>query len=116
MIAPRYLGFLWWEPKPNAVVPLTVVGASLCVFSLVFRKTWVLVFRFWMHWLARPLAWLMTHLLLSLFFFLVMSPFVVLLRLTGKKFLDTAWKDGKDSYWIPHEPPEYDLDRYRKQF
>ena len=116
MVGPKYIGLLWWEAKPDAVVPLVTIGVSLCVFSLVFRKTWVYVFRFWMHWLARPLAWLMTHLMLSLFFFLVMSPFVLVLRLFGKRFLDTAWQDGKDSYWLPREAPECELERYRKQF
>jgi hypothetical protein len=116
MIAPEYIGFLWWEAKPNAVVPLVLTGVSLCVFSLIFRTAWLYVFRFWMHWLARPLAWVMTHLLLSLFFFLIMSPFVMILRLFGKRFLDTAWKDGKDSYWLVREAPECELERYRKQF
>ena len=116
MIGPKYVGFLWWEPKPNAVVPLLAVGLSLFAISLIFRKAWVYFFRFWMHWITRPMGWVMTHVLLSLFFFLVMSPFVMLLRLFGKRFLDTEWKDGKDSYWLPREAPEYELERYRKQF
>lgn len=116
LTAPKYIGFLPWEAKPNALLPLVTLGVSLCLFSLVFPGLWRLFFRFWMHWLARPLAWVMTRLLLSLFFFLVMTPFVVLLRLSGKKFLDTAWRDGKDSYWIAHDPQESSLERYRKQF
>jgi hypothetical protein len=116
MIAPKWIGFLWWEAKPDAVVPLLAVGLSLLAISLIFRKAWVYFFRFWMHWIARTMAWVMTHVLLSLFFFLVMSPFVLLLRLFGKRFLDTEWKDGKDSYWLPREVPECELERYRKQF
>ena len=116
MVAPRYLGFLWWEAKPNAVLPLLSVGFGLLAVSLVFRKAWVHVFRFWMRWITRPMAWLMTRVLLSLFFFVVLSPFVVLLRIFGKRFLDTAWKDGRTSYWLPRETPESTLDRYRRQF
>ena len=116
MIAPRWIGFLWWEAKPNAVVPLMSVGLSLFAISLIFRKAWLYFFRFWMHWVSRTMAWVMTHVLLSLFFFVVMSPWVLVLRLFGKRFLDTEWKDGKDSYWLPREAPECELDRYRKQF
>ena len=116
MIAPKWIGLLWWEAKPNAVVPLLSVGFGLFAVSLVFRRAWVQFFRFWMHWIARPMAWVMTRVLLFLFFFLAMAPFVLTLRLFGKRFLDTSWKDGKGSYWLPHETPEGELDRYRKQF
>ncbi len=115
MIAPKWIGFLWWEAKPLAVW-LPVFGVLLFAISQIFPKAWAYFFRFWMHWVARTMAWVMTRVLLSLFFFLVMSPYVLLLRLFGKRFLDTEWKDGKDSYWLPREAPEYELERYRKQF
>jgi len=116
MIAPKWIGFLWWEAKPNAVVPLLSVGFGLFTVSLLFRKAWFHFFRFWMHWITRPMAWVMTRVLLALFFFVAMTPFVRLLGLFGKRFLDTKWKDGKATYWVPHEVPENELERYRKQF
>jgi hypothetical protein len=116
MVAPKYIGFLWWEPKLNAVVPLLSVGFGLLAISLVLPKLWLLFFRFWMHWFTRPLAWVMTRVILSVFFFLIMTPFVALLRLFGIKFLDNRWKDGKETYWRPREAPEYTIERYRKQF
>ena len=97
-------------------MPGALVDFGLFAISLILPKLWLLFFRFWMHWITRPLAWIMTRLVLSLFFFVVMTPFVVVLRLFGKRFLDTEWKDGKDSYWLPHEVPERELERYRKQF
>ena len=114
--APQWIGFLWWEPKPNSTVPLLGIGFGLLAISLILPKLWLLFFRFWMHWITRPLAWVMTRFILSLFFFVIMTPFVCVLRLFGKSFLDTKWKDGKDTYWQPHEAPEYTIERYRKQF
>ena len=116
MIAPKYVGFLWWQAKPNAVIPLLSFGVGLCAVSLVAPKLWLWFFRFWMRWITRPMAWVMTRLLLSVFFFVVMTPFVLLLRLFGKRFLDTAWKDGRSSYWLPHQSAEGSLERYRRQF
>ncbi len=116
MIAPKYLGFLWWQAKPNAVIPLLSVGVGLCAISLIFPELWVRFFRFWMRWITRPMSWVMTRLLLSIFFFIFMTPFVLLLRLFGKRFLDTAWKDGRSSYWLPRDAVESSLERYRRQF
>ena len=116
MVAPRWVGFLWWEPKPHAVVPLLAVGLGMLAISLIAPRFWLGFFRFWMRWITRPLSWLMTRLLLSLFFYLFMTPFVLALRLFGKRFLDTRWKDGRESYWRDHEPAEASVDRYRRQF
>ena len=43
-------------------------------------------------------------------------PFVLLLRLFGKRFLDNRWKDGRESYWRDHQAADATLDRYRRQF
>ena len=116
LVAPRWIGFLWWEAKLNAAIPLLSIGFGLLAISLIAPRLWLLFFRFWMHWITRPLAWFMTRLVLSIFFFLIMTPWVLVLRLFGKRFLETRWKAGEETYWVPHEAPEYTVERYRKQF
>ncbi|MCF7908416.1 MAG: hypothetical protein K9L86_06065 [Candidatus Omnitrophica bacterium] len=61
-------------------------------------------------------SWALTGLILSILFYLVVTPIAVFSRLFGKKFLDSEFNQKRDSYWILK--PEADLDKkyYENQF
>ena len=67
----------------------------------------------WMK-LIRPLAVANEFLLMTLFFFLVLTPYSLLLRLFRKDLLDEAWSEG-ESYWKPKEPVK-DKSDYERPF
>ena len=46
------------------------------------------------------MGWVMTRVVLSLLFYLVFTPIGLVLKLTGKKLLDTSFRDQRESYWI----------------
>jgi len=46
----------------------------------------------------------------------VLTPFGIVMRFLGKETLDTAWRDGKTTYWIDKEPVEASLERYAKRY
>jgi hypothetical protein len=54
--------------------------------------------------------------LLGLFFYLVLTPVGLAMRLLGRAPLDLAWKDGRPTYWIDKPDAEYTVERYSKQY
>jgi hypothetical protein len=58
----------------------------------------------------------MTRVLLTVFFFVFITPFGIVMRLFKQPTLDTAWHDGKATYWIEKEPVEPTLERYAKRY
>ena len=92
-------------------------GAGLGALGLavVARSVWLVFFRLWMK-LAEGMGWVMTRVILSLFYYLILTPFGWVRRLTGNPTLDTVWRDGKASYWIGKEQVERSIERYTKRY
>ena len=83
--------------------------------ALVARPVWLAFFRLWMK-LAEGMGWVMTRVVLSVFYFLVLTPFGLGRRLMGKPTLDTAWPARTSSHWIDMEPAERSIERYKKRY
>ena len=66
--------------------------------------------------LAVVLSWFMTRVLLSLLFFLGVTPIGVLGRLFGRKFLDVDMQDSRETYWIRREKDDETLAKYERQY
>lgn len=73
-------------------------------FPAVFKK------------ITDALGELITGLMLSIVFYLVITPMGLIMRLFRKDPLDKKIERGKDSYWIEKEPATEDITRYEKQF
>lgn len=65
---------------------------------------------------AFVLGWFNTRLLLGLFFYLVLSPIGLGLRLAGKDLLGRKIDRNVKSYWIRRERKQLDLKRYERLF
>ena len=110
-----YTGFWFWAEKPRLALGLLIAAPLINLVALVLPALWLRFFRLWMK-LAEALGWVMTRVILSLFFLLVLTPFGLVMRWIGKRPLDLAWKDGRPTYWVDKEPGEYTLERYERQF
>jgi hypothetical protein len=55
-------------------------------------------------------------LLLTLFYYFMVSPLGLVARLTGKDFLSLKWDRKADSYWKLREPGNKDREDYERQF
>ena len=108
-------GISWWRGHPGRAQLFAGIGLGALAVALVLRPVWIRFFRLWMK-MAEGMGWVMTRVILTLFFFLVLTPFGIVMRLLGKPTLDTAWHDGKTTYWIDKEPVEASLDRYAKRY
>jgi len=79
----------------------TYVGASVCIVIVLlqpFRGVLGSVYRGWMRF-SSALAWINTRIILTLLFFLIMTPMGLFMRLIGKRQLDIAVYDGDGSAW-----------------
>ena len=93
---------------------LAGLGAALAVLGLVAPRTLKSLYVPWMG-LALVLGVLMTYILLTLVFFLVITPIGLLMRLFGRDPMRRTLARKAESYWIPkkHEAPARErLTRY----
>jgi hypothetical protein len=65
--------------------------------------------------LSLALGWIMTRILLTLAFFLIVTPIGLLQSLFGKRPIETASRTGATSYWQPRATQPLPAD-YEKQF
>ncbi len=71
--------------------------------------------RIWMT-LAVIIGWFMTRVILSVLFYIVVTPIGLLTRLLGKDFLDTKFNRNANSYWIPRKETKPRERNYENQF
>ncbi len=55
--------------------------------------------RLWMM-LAGALGFVMTRVVLTLVYYLALTPLALLSRLIGKRYLDLGFRDGRKTYWL----------------
>jgi Saxitoxin biosynthesis operon protein SxtJ len=82
-----------------AMFVCAAAGSVLVLFSMTAPLLLRGVYRIWMG-AAFTLGWIVSRAILALFFFVVITPVAFAARMTGKKFLNTDFKTGQQSYWI----------------
>ncbi len=92
-----------------------LVGSLFCLAALAAPKILTPVNRAWTtlgvlpHQIANPV-------ILGVLFYLVFTPFGLLLRLLGKEFLRLKREPEANSYWNPRQPPGPEPESMRHQF
>src|ERR1041385_3607049 len=109
------IGLLMWiRPKPH--VPYFLAPAVvLIVLGSIVPKLLKPVYIAWMS-LAIVLGFVMSHVILTVFFFLVITPIGLAGRLFGKDFLGLAMRRDAASYWIRCEQKSKAPAEYERQF
>jgi len=105
--------FLW---RHKAIGPYFLwPGVGVVAFGAVFPRALKWVYIAWMS-VAFVLGFIMAHVILTLLFYLVITPIGLLARLAGKDFLSLKLDRAAKSYWIPRaSKPKYAAD-YERQF
>lgn len=91
------------------------VGAGLFALSHVAYPLMKPIHIGWMT-LAFALGWLNTRLLLGVFFYFIVTPIGVVMRLFGKDLLDEKLNRSATTYWIKRESVPVDKARYENLF
>jgi len=107
------LGLIWWaRGKPYFPWSLTP-GVMLVTLGLVWPRALKWVYLAWMS-LAIVLGLVVSTVLLTCFFFLVIAPIGLAARVAGKDFLGLKLDRRASTYWIkketkgPKAPAEYE--------
>lgn len=106
--------YLFWKGSSSGYVWIGA-GVFLCLCRLVpplFRR----IFRWWIG-LAITLGYIVSRVLLTLLFYLVVLPTGLLMRLFGKDPMERKRDPATQSYWIKRESDvNTPLERYERQF
>jgi membrane-bound ClpP family serine protease len=111
------IGFLFQLVWDNYTVYMILgsIGAVLLLHGVLFPKILLPVHKIWMT-IAVILGFIMTRVILSILFYLVVTVVGLIARITGKDFLDIKIDRKKESYWNKREKVEYTKELTERQF
>jgi hypothetical protein len=90
-------------------------GAGLFVAGAILPRALKWIYIAWMS-MAFVLGFVMAHVILTLFFFLIITPIGLIARLFGQDFLKLKLDRKAKSYWIPREKHVKSPSSYERQF
>lgn len=103
-----YRGRLFAAEVTGALAALLFVVAVIPPAAMWFFGRWMA--------LAAILGYVNTRILLSLFFYLIMTPVGVVLRLTGHDGLERRSKERKATYWHTREHTKQSREGFERAF
>jgi len=105
--------FLW---RHKAYYPYFLwPGVALVVFGAILPRMLKWIYIAWMS-MAFVLGFVMAHVILTLLFFMVITPIGLAARLFGQDFLRLKLDRSAKSYWIPRERKAKSASDYERQF
>lgn len=107
-------GFLLYKEKESFQIFLYIAG-SFIGFGLIFPVILKPIYFIWMIF-AVILGWFMTRVILSLLFYVIITPIGVVLRIFGKDFLELKKQAIQGSYWNQRDSNVEQNQNYEKQF
>ena len=107
-------GFLYYQEKDSFQLFIYLAGSfsSLGIILPIILKPFYMI---WMIF-AVILGWFMTKVILSLLFFLVVTPIGLVLKIMGKDLLELKKQEVQGSYWNMRESKKEQNQNYEKQF
>ncbi len=104
---------LWFFFRKHAQTPAFVIGAAgllLAVGGGFAPLRLGRIYRVWMG-LAFAIGWIVSRVLLTVVFFLVLTPIGFIARLAGEDFLDIRRSSGRDSCWVRRSETKIDYEK-----
>jgi saxitoxin biosynthesis operon SxtJ-like protein len=109
------LGVLLLLRHRSSYLSFCGAGALLAAFGVIWPRALKYVYIAWMA-LAFTLGFVMSNVILTLFFFLFVTPIGLLARLFQKDFLARKWDKRAASYWIQCGREVKPANTYERQF
>jgi hypothetical protein len=100
--------------RHRAALPSLGLGALLITAGCVAPRTLKYLHAAWVG-LSLLLGWVMSRIIVTLVFFLVVTPIGLLQRLVSRSGVDLRFRTGASSYWLPRDKP-FAPAEYRNQF
>ncbi len=89
--------YRWWKIHPDCFyfvisgVLIILAGLIFPVILKPFQKVWMVI--------ALVLGWFMSRLVVTVLFYLILTPIGLIAKLAGKQFLELKPKKSQKSYW-----------------
>lgn len=106
--------FLYWREVSWALIP-AYIGAPLFVLGAIFPPILKPIYLGWMAF-AIVLGSIVTRILLTVFFFVVITPVALFFKLVGRDALNRKLDRSAETYWIEKEYLIDDRTRFEKFF
>ena len=107
-------GLLLWKDKELFQIFL-IIGAILCLLGFAMPFSLKPVYWMWMI-ITYFISWIMTPVILSFVFYLIITPIGLIGRLFGKQFINLRWDKLNDSYWNIRINQEKKKKHYKNQY
>lgn len=100
--------------KPLYAYFYTACLLVLCLafFAPVILKPLFILFSY----IGFAIGWVMTRVILTLLFYLVLTPIGLAAKIWGTSFLSLKIEKNTRSYWVDRESTEYDRKDFERQF
>ena len=105
---------LWWQGKANFIY-FAAISIVLVVLGLIFSAVLKPIQKIWMGF-ALIIGYFMTRVILSVLFYLILTPLSLISRIRGKDFLNLKIDKNAASYWIKRDELSFNKESYEKQF
>jgi hypothetical protein len=107
-------GMFFWRGKD--FYPYLLILSAACMFlGIIIPIILKPIHKAWMI-LAVLMGFVMTRVIMTLLFYLIVTPIAFVVRLFGKDFLGTRLNRDVESYWVEREVLEFDKQKYENQF
>lgn len=90
------------------------IGAVLAVIAFFVPAVAQRLFVAWMM-AAFPIGWTISHVLMGLIYFLLITPMGLVMRWCGRDAMGRKFQPERNSYWVPHQAP-HDKQQYFRQY
>ena len=107
-------GFLFYIENESFQL-FIVISSAFIIFGFLFPITLKPIYISWMSF-AIILGWFMTRFILSLLFYLIVTPIGLITRVLGKDFLELKKEASNGSYWNQRGSSFEKNQSYDKQF
>ena len=115
VFVPLFGALIWWRTgRLEAGTTIWVAGGILIAVYWAVRPVRRLMYVGWMY-AAFPIGWTVSHVLMALIFYLVMTPIGWLMRATGRDPLFRRFDRSARTYWISR-PQRGEVANYFRQY
>ncbi|UCF05417.1 MAG: hypothetical protein JSV33_16150 [bacterium] len=104
----------WWRGK-DFYIYLIAIGGAFILLGLAVPIVLKPIQKVWMTF-AILLGWVMTRVILSILFFVMITPIGFISKLFGKDFLSLKFDKEAGTYWLPKDIDTSSARDYESQF
>ncbi|MEG8946429.1 SxtJ family membrane protein [Rosettibacter firmus] len=109
------LGIILYLNKTESYYYFLIICILFFISTIYSQKILKPIYKIWMI-IALILGLITTNIILTLFFYLIITPIGFVIKISGKDLLNLKFDKEKESYWNRREAGEYIKENSEKQY